>query len=99
MLTATGITGTFDIVTSPQIRGYHIICFTGFDLTKQTSAANLAAKSEGVKIYQPRFAASPKVIEVDLELVVVFTRRAQDIENYYTNPKGGKLQLRRLRFA
>ncbi len=62
-------------------------------------AANLAAKIEGVKIYQLRFAALPKVMEVDVELVAVFTRRAQDIENYYTNPKGGKLQLWRLRFV
>ena len=28
----------------------------------------LAAKNEGVRIYQPRFAASPKVIEVTLTL-------------------------------
>ena len=57
------------------------------------------SKSGVVKIYLPRFAASSKVIEVDVDLVAVFTQRAQDIENYYTNPKGGKLQHRRLRFV
>lgn len=48
-----------------------------------------AAKSEGAMRYQPRFAASPEVMDVDL--VAVFTRRAQDITASYANPKGREI--------
>ena len=38
------------------------------------------------------------VMDVDLKLVAVFTRRAQDITASYANPKGGGF-YRRTRFA
>ena len=49
-----------------------------------------AAKSEGARHHQPRFAA-PRRRRWNLTLTCVagFTRRAQDIKVSYANPKGG----------
>ncbi len=68
-------------------------------LLLRTMRSDHAAKSEGVTLHQPRFAAHPHRGTGGEAFVAVFTRRAQDIKTYYANPKGGRLYARRVRFG
>ena len=60
--------------------------------------SDLAAKGGGATHHPPRFAAPHRQV-MDVDLVAVFTRRAQDITVSCANPEGGRLLARRTRFA
>ena len=66
--------------------------------TRHRPARPCSKRRRGDALPAPFCCPSPEVMEVDLDLVAGFTRRAQDITASYANPKGGRF-YRRPRFA